>query len=302
MLRAERSIDSSVKYDQTNQTVGHQTNIGKVDQLLYVAQLNQLNPDRPKVPPDVEALVYRVDRDPQCRALGDRLRTQPSPAGPICAIALGTEVDLPSNFGRSLFEYLRAEVLREPLLPFQPSIFQNIVCPNQMAIDELWREIGIKFLTLPALEAERARDALGQHPGSVGFGFEFDLDARGQPPEILDAWIKSLCGCKAPQRGVALAVVMLSGNGSSPEMLETLHKTLSSRYEKDPCVVVLPVLAPVQVDEFKTWHRKLIALARERQRDLDTMVLELYPPNTQALPLGKIWKQMNSAINGAWSR
>ncbi|MGO9444715.1 MAG: hypothetical protein ACLPXB_08050, partial [Thiobacillaceae bacterium] len=245
-------------FDQANQSIGNQINIGSFD--------GDLNCGRVKIPPHIDRFAYRMDRHPQCAALQDRIAVAARRDRPICAVTFGIEDDLPSIFGNSVFEYLQYKAATYDLRAFLPP--KRPIChpwPEDCASSEdVWRVIGTKFLDLAALDtAAAAQSALESRAGSIAFGFEMDVTGWEKHINTLTTWIGTLENCRAPQKGVALAVIVVSGLKSSTARLQELHADLTNRYEKHDRVLVLPMLGPVTPNEFKTWHREFMTLASD---------------------------------------
>jgi hypothetical protein len=298
------------QFDQAGQRVGAQVNTATHLGDTHIGDVITYT-GRAKIPPHVERFSYRIDRTPQCTALREALLARLSdPARrdrPLCAIACGTEDDLPSTLGTSLLEHVQREVLHaRRLRPFSRA--KTPVCrtwPDSCLDSEhLWNAIGTVFLDLAALETPQdARSALERRDGSVAFGFEINVAAWGRHAPTLASWIDDLNNCRAPPQGVALAIIVLCGPKSAGARLEVLHKELTARYRDHASVLMLPILGPVEYNEFKVWHRELISLIADDayEGDLATMTLELFPDETVQRRMGEIWGPVRSAVREAWS-
>jgi hypothetical protein len=287
-------------FDQANQRVRDQTNINfDIDRLI-------LDRSRPKIPPHIERFTYRMDRHPQCAALLDRLSITARRERPICAITFGIEEDLPSIFGNTVFEYLQHKAPTCDLRAFLPPKIPLCIQWPDNCIDgeDLWRTIGTTFLDLAALDSPgNARSALERRAGSIAFGFEIDVTAWGKHFDTLISWIDTLDKCRAPQKGLALAVIVVSGSKSSAGRLQELHTDLLSRYEKDDHVLVLPMLGPIAQNEFKAWHREFMAVAADSltEGDLASLILELFPDDAVSLRMGEIWPRVRKTMHQTWA-
>jgi hypothetical protein len=290
----------AVTFNQQGAMVGSQTNVGRVDQMTVYGA-------RGKLPLSIERFTYRLDRTPQCAALQRHLEAMPKRDRPVCAIVIGTENDLPRSVGETLFDFVEQEVLQ----PRKLSLFQKVRSPlcvqwsnHFVDCDWIWREIGQKFLDLPALNPpERVRAALGERPNSIAFGFELYVDDWTAHGPILAAWIDSLRQCRAPPGGLALAVIVLSGGLSRTATLHNLRAELDRRYVGDPDVLVLPMLKEVEFGDVRIWRAQLLEFAGSSVQEgkLQTLALDLFPDDTMKRRMGDIWKEVRAQVEEAWS-
>jgi hypothetical protein len=288
------------RFDQAGQNIGRdQFNVGTV--------AGDLNIGRTKIPPHIERFIYRIDREPQCRVLFDRLSGPDHRDRPICTIALCVEEDLPITLGTTLVEYVQQEVLRaRGLRAFLPP--KSPLCrpwPDSCSdSDRIWNAIGTAFLDLAALETpQNVRSGIEKGSGSIAFGFEIDIATWDRHAPTLIRWIESLSDCRAHPQSIVMAVVVLSGRGSGTTRLELLHQDLTFRFSDDASVIVLPILGPVTPDEFKIWHRRLMALANDSETEagLATMMLDVFPDENLPRRMGEIWSPIRKLVREAWS-
>jgi hypothetical protein len=288
----------SSRFEQSGQIVKAQANYGAVHGDVY-----NFHSDGAKLPPLVERFTYRVDRHPQCAALLERISIVASRKRPICAIALGIEDDLPVLFGTTVLEFLNHKAAVCDLLAFLPARYPLCLqWPDDcVSGEDLWRAIGTRFLDLAALDPpSAAHREIERRAGSIAFGLEIDFGAWEKRADALKSWIETLEQCRAPAKGVALAIVVISGRDAAK--IQDLHAHLTSQYKGHNRVIVLPVLGPVEQSEFKMWHRELMDIAANSAAagDLAALMSELYPGIVEPKRMKEIWGPMRSKIKRAW--
>jgi hypothetical protein len=294
-----RDSSPPVLFDQQRQQVAKQFNAHTITLVGTAGYAYKLDARAQQLP-------YRLDREPQCLALWKHLSERPSTDHPLCVIATGTDNDLPDAFAATIFDFLSRGVLKEHgLKDFRPPT--RPLCrelPANVGDQEsLWQIVGTIFLGLRALEQPKAaREAFAKLPTSIAFGFCVDATTWSRHAKSIQKWIESLSGCSASSGTLVLAVILISGGVSHDDAIRALHSELSTQYQNDPNVLVLPTLGPVTRREFRLWRQTIFddfgsSLLSE---ELETLAIDLFPEALQERRMGEVWDVIVRRIQSAW--
>jgi hypothetical protein len=279
----------------------------KITQYGYVENMNLHGADI-KLPPEIYRLTYLLDREPQCGVLKDYLNANPLRTGPVCAIVVGTDYDMPDMAGMALLHFVEKEVLsKQQKMAFKPVLGPLCVEWGQHFNhpDAIWREIAAKYLSLPSLmDPKDIRSALGSVSGSIAFGFELYVDDWEDNKETLLAWLDDLRRCQGPPSGLAMAVIILWSEPSQCIALQALHAEVEKTYAGDQNVLVLPILGTVGFRDVRKWRGEFQRLAGDdiEQGAIQNIVAEIFGEDDQkSFRMNEVWKLIYAGVRRAWA-